>query len=72
MPLEQESPDRLLRSERIRADRAVVNRDDFPAIVAHDLHDLHDMLGGIMLSSTIRAVSPVKSRACMYDRSVSK
>ena len=40
MPLERESPDRSLRSERIRADQAVVNRDDFLAIVAHDLHDL--------------------------------
>ena len=52
MPLERESPDRSLRSERIRADQAVVNRDDFLAIVAHDLRD---MLGGIMLSSKVLA-----------------
>ena len=52
LPLERESTNRSLRSERIRADQAVVNRDDFLAIVAHDLRD---MLGGIMLSSQLLA-----------------
>lgn len=50
LPLERESTDRYLRSERIRSDDAVVNRDDFLAIVTHDLRDL---LGGIVLSSTL-------------------
>lgn len=52
LPLERESTDHSLRSERIRADQAVGNRDDFLAIVAHDLRDL---LGGIMLSSKVLA-----------------
>lgn len=50
LPLERESTDRYLRSERIRSDRALVNRDDFLAFVTHDLRDL---LGGIVLSSTV-------------------
>ena len=52
LPLERESTNRSLRSERIRADQAVVNRDDFLAIVAHDLRE---MLGGISLSSHLLA-----------------
>lgn len=52
VPLEREFTDRSLRSERIRADQAVVNRDDFLAIVAHDLRDL---LFGIKLSSQVVA-----------------
>lgn len=50
LPVERECTDRYLRSERIRSDRALVNRDDFLAIVTHDLRDL---LGGIVLSSTV-------------------
>ena len=52
LPIERESTDRYLRSERIRSDDAVMNRDDFLAIVTHDLRDL---LGGIVLSSTVLA-----------------
>jgi signal transduction histidine kinase len=52
LPLGRESTDRSLRSERIRADQAVVNRDDFLAIVAHDLRG---MLNGILLSSALLA-----------------
>jgi len=52
LPLEREFTDRSLRSERIRADEALVNRDDFLAIVSHDLRDL---LSGIMLSSHVLA-----------------
>lgn len=50
LPLERESTDRYLRSERIRSDDALDNRDDFLAIVTHDLRDL---LGGIVLSSAL-------------------
>jgi len=50
LPLERESTDRYLRSERIRSDDALANRDDFLAIVTHDLRDL---LGGIALSARV-------------------
>jgi signal transduction histidine kinase len=48
LPLERDSTDNFLRSERTRADEALANMDDFLAIVAHDLRDL---LGGIALSA---------------------
>ena len=50
LPLERESTDRFLRSERMHADDALVNRDDFLAIVTHDLRDL---LGGIVVSASV-------------------
>ncbi|MDP9198980.1 MAG: ATP-binding protein [Pseudomonadota bacterium] len=50
LPLERESTDHSLRAERIRSDDALVNRDDFLAIVTHDLRDL---LGGIVTSSAV-------------------
>lgn len=50
LPLEREFTDHSLQSERIRADEALVNRDDFLAIVAHDLRNL---LGGIVLSAKV-------------------
>ena len=49
LPLERESTDRFLQSERVHSDDALVNRDDFLAIVTHDLRDL---LGGIVMSAT--------------------
>jgi signal transduction histidine kinase len=52
LPLERESTDHSLRSERIRSDDALVHRDDFLAIVTHDLRDL---LGGIVTSSAVLA-----------------
>jgi signal transduction histidine kinase len=60
LPLERESTNRSLRSERIRADQALVNRDDFLAIVAHDLRDI---LGGIMLSSHLLAMRAERDEA---------
>lgn len=54
LPLERESTDRYLKSERNRSDAAIGNRDDFLAIVTHDLRDL---LGGIVISSTVIAQS---------------
>ena len=60
LPLEREITDHSLRSERIRADEALVNRDDFLAIVSHDLRDL---LGGIMLSSKVLATRARKNEA---------
>jgi signal transduction histidine kinase len=50
LPLERESTDRFLRSERMHSDDALVNRDDFLAIVTHDLRDL---LGGIVMSAAV-------------------
>jgi signal transduction histidine kinase len=46
--LEREETDKDLRTERARSDEAVTNRDEFMAIVTHDLRDL---LGGIVLDS---------------------
>lgn len=50
LPLERESTDRHLLTERVRSDDAVANRDDFLAIVTHDLRDL---IGGIVMSATL-------------------
>ncbi len=50
LPLERESTDRYLESERVRSDAALANRDDFLAIVTHDLRDL---LGGIVMSAAV-------------------
>ena len=52
LPLERESTDRFLRSERMHSDDALGNRDDFLAIVTHDLRDL---LGGIVVSASVIA-----------------
>jgi len=48
--LERVSTDRSLLTERRSSDAAVTNRDDFLGIVSHDLRDL---LGGIVLTSTM-------------------
>ncbi len=50
LPLERESTDRYLQSERVRSDDALANRDDFLAIVTHDLRDL---IGGIVMSAAV-------------------
>jgi signal transduction histidine kinase len=50
LPLERDETDRYLLTERARADNALTNRDDFLAIVSHDLRNL---LGGIVLSAAI-------------------
>lgn len=56
LPLERESTDRYLKSERVYSDDALANRDDFLAIVSHDLRDL---IGGIVMSATLIAkISP--------------
>ena len=52
LPLERESTDRYLLTERIRSDDALANRDDFLAIVAHDLRDL---IGGVVMSAQLLA-----------------
>ena len=49
-PAERESTDRYLLGERIRSDDALANRDDFLAIVTHDLRDL---IGGIVMSTAL-------------------
>lgn len=50
LPLEREATDRYLLSERIRSDDALANRDDFLAIVTHDLRDL---VGGVIMSAAL-------------------
>ena len=50
LPAEREQTDEHLHAERVRADGAVANRDDFLGVVAHDLRDL---LGGIMMSAAV-------------------
>lgn len=57
LPLERESTDHSLRSERIRSDDALVNRDEFLAIVTHDLRDL---LNGIVTSSAVLSTSALQ------------
>lgn len=50
LPAEREQTDEHLRAERVRADGAVANRDDFLGVVAHDLRDL---LAGIVMSAAV-------------------
>ncbi|MEX2149138.1 MAG: HAMP domain-containing sensor histidine kinase [Steroidobacteraceae bacterium] len=57
LPLERESTDHSLRSERLRSDDALVNRDDFLAIVTHDLRDL---LGGIVTSTAVLSTNALQ------------
>jgi signal transduction histidine kinase len=52
LPLERESTDRHLLTERERSDEALSNRDDFLGIVSHDLRDL---IGGIVMSASVLA-----------------
>jgi signal transduction histidine kinase len=59
LPLERESTDRFLRSERMHSDDALVNRDDFLAMVTHDLRDL---LGGIVVSASVISRSAPESQ----------
>jgi signal transduction histidine kinase len=56
--IERESTDRYLLSERIRSDDALANRDDFLAIVTHDLRDL---IGGVVMSTALLARSAAGS-----------
>ena len=60
LPSERESTDRFLRSERLHSDDALVNRDDFLAIVTHDLRDL---LGGIVVSAAVISKSAPRNEA---------
>ena len=50
LPLEREKTDRHLLTERVRADAAVFNRDDFLGIVSHDLRDL---IGAVVTAATL-------------------
>jgi signal transduction histidine kinase len=52
LPLEREQTDDRLHAERVQADGALANRDDFLGVVAHDLRDL---VGGIVMSSSVIA-----------------
>jgi len=52
IPLEREKTDQHLLTERARADDAVAMRDDFLGMVTHDLRDL---VGGILLSTSVIA-----------------
>ena len=57
LALERERTDRDLLTERARSDEEIANRDDFLAIVSHDLRNL---LGGIVLSSSLSPSGPRK------------
>lgn len=48
LELERKQTDVHLHDERLRADRSIESRDDFLAVVSHDLRN---MLGGIVMSS---------------------
>jgi signal transduction histidine kinase len=50
LPLERDETDRYLVTERARADAALSHRDDFLAIVSHDLRNL---LGGVLMSAAL-------------------
>jgi signal transduction histidine kinase len=52
LPLERDKTDRFLWTERSRSDDEIAQRDDFLAIVSHDLRNL---LGGIVMSATLLA-----------------
>ncbi|CAN5873619.1 hypothetical protein BH18ACI5_BH18ACI5_27500 [soil metagenome] len=52
LPLERDKTDRYLLTERARSDAALANRDDFLAMVSHDLRNL---LGGIVTSAALIA-----------------
>ncbi len=52
LPLERERTDRQLLTERVRSDEAVAQRDDFMAMVSHDLRNL---LSGVLLNATLIA-----------------
>lgn len=54
LPLERETTDRHLLTERGRSDDALASRDDFLAIVAHDLRDL---IGGVVMSAAVLSKS---------------
>lgn len=52
LPMERDQTDGRLQAERVQADGALANRDDFLGVVAHDLRDL---VGGIVMSSSFIA-----------------
>ncbi len=52
LPLERDATDQYLLTERARSDDALTTRDDFLAMVSHDLRDL---LNGIVVSSQFLA-----------------
>lgn len=62
LPEERDQTDGHLHAERVRADGAVANRDDFLALVAHDLRDL---LSGIAMSTTVisKVMAPMQGAA---------
>ncbi|MDB4996111.1 MAG: hypothetical protein JWM74_3543 [Myxococcaceae bacterium] len=51
-PLERDKTDQFLMTERVRADVALSNRDDFLGMVSHDLRDL---LNGIVVNAAFIA-----------------
>jgi signal transduction histidine kinase len=57
LTMEREATDERLLTERIRADRAVASRDDFLAIVSHDVRGI---LSGIALSADVLMRTPLE------------
>jgi signal transduction histidine kinase len=60
LPLEREATDRYLLTERARSDAALSSRDDFLAMVSHDLRSL---LGGIVMCADLLAYRATKDAA---------
>lgn len=60
LPLERERTDRDLLVERARSDAALSNRDEFLAMVCHDLRSL---LGGIVMGADLLAANAPSSAA---------
>lgn len=60
LPAERRQTDLHLQGERVQADSALANRDDFLGVVAHDLRDL---LSGVVMSAAVIARS-VTETAC--------
>jgi signal transduction histidine kinase len=64
LPEERSQTDGHLQAERVRADGALANRDDFLGLVAHDLRDL---LSGVAMSAAViaRIVEPTDQRPAL-------
>jgi signal transduction histidine kinase len=64
--LEREETDERLVSERVHSDRAVASRDDFMAIVSHDVRGI---LGGIAMSAEMLSSVPGEDAVANRTRS---
>ena len=70
LPKEREQTDGHLEAERVRADAALANRDDFLGLVAHDLRDLLSgiALGAAVIGKTVEQNQPAGCLAAEVGR----